>query len=119
MKFEESVSAVCGENWRKLPDDERDGGFGVALMEAFLESTRPTLDDLAKFLEMDDEEKRLAEVPFRRLHAAGLFSMKFNARRDRALNGWTSKHEGRAAWCYVAGAASGWVGGGYFVKRAA
>jgi hypothetical protein len=116
MKFEDTVRSICGVDWRKACLDEQDGAFGVAIMIAFLEGCRPKLDDLVAFLELtpEEEEAKVLDAPFRRLQTSGSF---FNARRDRALNGWEGAQDGRTGWCHIAAIASGVIGAGYFIQR--
>ncbi len=117
VDYEETLGRICGDDWRATPLDEREGAYGVALMMAFMDGSRPTPDELSKVLELDVEEQKEVEVPFRRLQVSGSFSPRFNARRDRGLNGWAGAQEGRTAWCHVAATASGWIGGGYYIRR--
>ena len=118
MKFEEDVCQVCSlEDWENVPQDEREGALGVALVRAFLENVRPSFEELSKALELTPKEIEDAEVSYRRLQASGVFSMRFNARRDRCLQGWSSRADGRTAWCHIAAIAAGWIGAGYHIQK--
>ena len=116
MKYEEIVLQICccDNDWRNNSEEERDSVYGVAIMMAFLDGCRPMIEDLSKSLNVEVTEM---EVAFRRLQASGMFSMKFNARRDRCLNGYSSAQDGRTAWSFIAGISSGYVGQGYHIIR--
>jgi len=117
MKFEEDVRWVCGENWETAPQEERDGALGVLLFRAYMDGARPSFDELIKAVGVPTEQVREFEVAYRRLQVSGVFTMRYAARRDRALQGWSSRADGRVAWCHIAGIASGWIGNGYFIQR--
>ena len=103
----EHVREICGENWL---DEEKDGGYGVAMVYAYIKGCRPLLNDLAKYLSLPCDE---LNKPFIRLEAGGIFSKKFDARHDLQLlkkcgNNKTQQEEwGQRAWAFVAGIASG------------
>ena len=50
MQYEVSVQDCCGANWREVSAEEKDGGYGVACMLAFLNGCQPYLEDLARWL---------------------------------------------------------------------
>lgn len=106
------VRYVCGEKWFDGPQEEREGGYAVAIMSAYLDGCRPTIEDIADYLGLDEQEVSEIEVPYRRMLVSGLFSPKFNARRDKALQ---SKDD--TAWCYIAGIGSGFVGAGHYITQ--
>jgi hypothetical protein len=116
MKYEDTVRTIfCTDAWRDLGEDERDGGYGVACVMAFVDGgIRANVDDIAYYLDADPLD---IEVPFRRLAASGVFSMRFNARKDKALNGYDTPNEGKSAWCHIAAIAQGWIGQGYYIQR--
>ena len=114
IKYEDIIRKICGETWRDN-QDEFDGGYGIACVMAFLDGAMPVIEDIAKFLDADPLD---VEIPFRRLQATGIFSKRFNGRRDKCLNGWSSAQDGRTAWCHIAAIASGWIGQGYYIQHA-
>jgi hypothetical protein len=118
MKYENNVKEICGDNWRETDSNERDGGYGVAMMIAFLNGARPNLDDFSRHLKVEISE---IETAYRRLQSNGVFTPSYNAKNDPVLLG---EHdiepiEIRAAWAIVAGQASGFVGQGYYIKNKA
>ena len=114
MKYEQTVERVCGDNWRETCDDERDGGYAVACVMAYMDNSRPGLEDIAKHLGVSPGE---IDIAYRRLQASGVFSHEYNARRDPALNGYGNPVQGRTAWSVIAGIGSGYVGQGYYIRR--
>tara|TARA_Y100000310_G_C20031399_1_gene511969 strand:- start:24 stop:392 length:369 start_codon:yes stop_codon:yes gene_type:complete len=117
MRYGDIVEQVCGSSWRNT-EAEKDGGYGVACMVAFLRGTNPSLRDLAAHLEV---EPRRIKKAFIKMSSTGLFTDKFGARDNKELLGrgvsnsvqhmncWTSDDAYRAAWCQVAAIASGFI----------
>jgi hypothetical protein len=106
---EQFVAKICRE-WKDT-DQDKVGGYGVACMQAYINGVKPTVPDLAKFLEVKEDEIRL---PFQRLLQSGMFSKAFNARGDKALNLKLKNKENDSskilcAWGYVAGIAANLV----------
>ena len=122
MKYNEVVCNICGDNWESGPYEEREGGYGVACMLAYLNGAKPTIEDISDHLGV---KEKVIRVPFYRLLESGLFSKSFNARNDPTLIGdgrtETSKHLEKddytftvsdsiqAAWCQIAAVAGGLV----------
>jgi len=105
LPCEAIVSRVLGSQWRSLPEWERDGAWGVAIVKSILgpgneePGVKPDLVSLSNHLGVDREVLR---KPYVRLIANGLLSDNLiNEDRD-ALES-NSLH----AWCYYAGYASG------------
>jgi hypothetical protein len=117
MKYDKEVRYVCGDDWRSQSQEERDGGFGVAMMVAYLQGASPNYEDIASSLGLSPREAAEASIPFRRLQVSGMFSDEFDALSDQALAGNASDVDVRTAWCQVAGTASGWLGTGTFITR--
>jgi hypothetical protein len=116
MKYENRVREICGDEWRTTEANERDGGYGVAIMVAYLNGARPTLDDMSRHLRVDIEE---IEIAFRRLQANGVFLPDYDTRNDLAIleDNSVDPVEIRTAWATIAGQASGFVGQGYYLQR--
>ena len=83
MKYEEIVKTICGEAWQ-VNQVERDGGYGVACLLAFMKGSKPTVDAIATHLGVSIDE---IQLPYSRLIRAGVFSNEFNAREDSWLLG--------------------------------
>jgi hypothetical protein len=93
-------------NWVKGDKEERDGGIGMAIVVAYIDGCRPRLSDFARYLGLEISELK---DPFDKLLYAGIFSQSFNARKDRALNGDSTRSEGLNAWGYIYGIAAGLI----------
>ena len=116
-RYEEVIKEICGENWFSNRVD-RDGGYGVACMYAFLNGVNPKLESMASHLGLAKSE---IKAPFVNLLVAGYFSNTFDARNDEALNlkgfragiltheFWSESQSKYNAWCHVAGVASGLI----------
>lgn len=104
MKYEETVRKICGENWRDASTTDREGGYGVAIVYAFLKGTRPTINDMSNSLDVDISD---IEIPYSRLARAGVFSKKWNAKSDPYLN---IKNIDSWGFSHIAGLASGNIG---------
>jgi hypothetical protein len=118
MKYEKLVSEICGDNWTRASFEEQEGGYGVAMLMAFIEGATPSLPELAKALNIPISER--VSKAYDRMVRSGLFSIGFNARKDKELNGigfcsdrdgriptWSNKDASKSAWCQVAAVASG------------
>ena len=102
LPCEKDVRRVFGNQWRSLPDRERDGAWGIAIVSSIASGVAPDLNSIAFHLGVDRDVLRLA---FRRLNMNGIF--QHNAiRNDREA----LKSGDMLAWCYYAGYASGDVG---------
>jgi len=106
MRYEETVRKICGDDWKIVSQQEREGGLGVAVMQAYLRGTRPTLNDMAINLGLTADE---LFVPFSRLLKAGVFTKNWSAKTDPYLN---SKDQSAYSfgWSHIAGLAGGFVG---------
>jgi len=111
------VDVICGDNWENVSREDRNAGYGVACMQAYITGTKPTLYELSEYLEIPRNELRES---FSRLLQSGMFSRAFNARGDRYLD-LDSRKSKRShnssmkfcAWGYVGGIASGLVARNY------
>lgn len=106
MKYEDIVKTICGDNWRSLDQDEKDGGYGVACMLAFMRGAEPVPVKVAAHLGIPVSEIQTA---YTRLDQCGLFSKEFDARKDKWLLGQGNSRQNMCAWGYVAGLSSGMV----------
>lgn len=105
------VNEICrSETWDTGNSEERDLGYGVACMQAYLIGIKPTINDLSTYLEID---RRDMQPAFQRMLQCGLFSKAFNARGDNALNIKPNKRKSLTeilcAWGNIAGIAAGLV----------
>ena len=104
----------CSETWETGSQEERDMGFGVACMQAYLIGIKPMLGEFQSYLEVDAKDIQPA---FQRMLQCGLFSKAFNARGDAALNIKPNKKKSitdiRCAWGHVAGLAMGIINRNY------
>lgn len=107
MKYEDVVRKVCGDGWRAVSKEERDGGYGVACVVAFLRGVRPSVADLASHLQVSSDEILPAHT---RLLRNGVFSSRFNAKRDQALLSNLAEEEAQRAWAHIAALAGGFIG---------
>jgi hypothetical protein len=108
MRYEDTVRKVCGETWKTVNKREMEGGYGVAIMIAFLRGCRPSITELAQHLEVPPEE---LVTPYTRLAHSSVFHKDWGARRDRALLGQADSREVHdRAWAHVAGVAGGFLG---------
>jgi hypothetical protein len=107
MRYEDMVRRVCGENWKTVAKEEREGGYGVACVEAYRRGVRPTVNDLASHLAVTPEEILSAHA---RLLRNGVFSQRWNARKDQVLQNGVADDDGQRAWAHVAAIAGGFIG---------
>lgn len=56
MKYELEIKKICGEDWKTVNDAERDGGYGVAIVIAYLRGVKPTLSELSKHIGVAPDE---------------------------------------------------------------
>lgn len=101
LPYEHLVKKVCGSQWRHLPDRERDGAFGVAIVKSVLDGVKADLNEIASHLGLDRE---LILRAFRSLSLNGIF------RRDLVYSDDALRRENMHAWCFYAGYASGSTG---------
>ena len=107
MRYEDTVRRVCGENWKTVNHQEKEGGIGVAIVQAYLRGTKPSVMDMAQNLGINPDE---IVAPFSRLARNGVFSYAFNAKKDPILNASLGDDETHRAWGHIAGTASGFIG---------
>jgi hypothetical protein len=121
MKYEDVVESVCGNSWNKSSIEEMQGGYGVAMMIAFMKGEAPVLNGLSRAI---DVNKRDLDLPYQRLLMTGMFSKNFDAKGDLELLGkgfsataiyikdkkfWVEDGAYRNAWAHVAAIASGFI----------
>ena len=111
-----SSSSHEKENYERLTEAEWEGCLGVACAIAVIEGAAPTLFVLSKHLDISQQDKNLQKV-FDRLKVNGVFSNKYNLKKDPLLTGngqkkglRTASERERNAWCIIAGIASGFSG---------
>ena len=115
--YERIVNTICGNDWcgpESTPDDI-DGGLGVAIMLAYLQSSNSRLPELAKMIEVPSY---LLETAYKRLQINGLFSPRSWVLRDPLLlsgesSNVSNHNSALIAWCFIAGMASGYTGRGF------
>lgn len=108
MKYEDYVRKFCGETWKTISDQERQGGYGVAVMFAYLRGVKPTLNDVAKHLGVTADE---INIPFVRLLRNGAFHKdKWKSKTDSCLTGEEGDDEAHRAWGFVAAVSGGFLG---------
>lgn len=116
--YEQVVRVICGDDWAS-PDktaDERDGGFGVAIIMAYIDGVPCRLQDLSRAL---DTPPYLLEMAYKRLQMNGLFSSRSWVLNDQDLLSYgdnnlniNGMYKCLRAWCFIAGMASGFTGKG-------
>ena len=108
MKHEHQISGICGSDWRTVNQQERNGGYGVACMIAFLHGVSANLSDIAFYLGVTTDE---ITPSFIRLHKNGFFTNNRGSRKDKALLYQINDDiESTRAWCFVAAVAGGITG---------
>jgi hypothetical protein len=106
MKYEEIVRKICGDNWKVVSTEEREGGLGVAVIQAYLRGIRPTLNDMAIYLGVTADE---LYPPYMRLVNAGVFTKNWSAKTDPYLNS-REPAEFNFGWAHIAAIAGGFIG---------
>jgi hypothetical protein len=99
VKYEDIVINVCGEDWQEVNSPEREGGFGVACLLAYMNGADASAESISKHLGVAIIDIQLS---YSRLMRAGLFSQEFNAREDKWLLGKGSETQSLCAWCHIA-----------------
>jgi hypothetical protein len=107
MRYEDFVRKVCGDDWKAVSLEERQGGYGVACMAAFMRNAKPSVNEMANHLGIISDE---IYMPFTRLARAGAFNQRWNAKRDKALLSHMGDDEAQRAWSHIAAIASGFIG---------
>jgi len=112
--YEQVVRVICGDDWSGYDknQDERDGGFGVAMILSYLKGTSAKLTDLSKAIEVPSY---LLEMAYKRLQINGLFSPRSWVLNDPLLlnDSEAAMYESLYAWYQIAGMASGFTGKGF------
>ncbi|MFA5599856.1 MAG: hypothetical protein WDA06_04590 [Phenylobacterium sp.] len=116
MKYAELVEQICGRGWANASDDERNGGYGVAMVIAYMNGAKPDLDSLS--FHVGVPATQLAKA-FARLNQNNMFDdsvkndveLGANAVSPTAstISKWSLIDASRCAWSHVAGIASGYI----------
>jgi len=101
IPYEKVVRSLMGNQWRSLPDQERDGAWGIAIAKSVADGVSPDLHEIASHLGVDTDTIRL---PFYRMNMNGVF-LRRRIDNDREL-----KNDSELALGYYAGYASGYCG---------
>lgn len=107
MKYEDLVKKICGDNWRSTAQEEKDGGYAVAMGIAFINGVRPSPSDFSKHLGVSTDDIITA---YQRMSRNGVFRDEFGMKSDPALLGNKDSDEAARAWSHIAGMGSGFVG---------
>lgn len=108
MRYEEMVRRYCGENWKTINENEREGGMGVACVLGYIRgNVKPSIPDLAAHLGVPPDDIVSA---YARLQRNGIFSPRFNARKDEELTGHPSDTNTQRAWAHIAAISGGFLG---------
>jgi hypothetical protein len=112
----QGLSSQMKNNYDNLMEKEWEGCLGVACVISVIEGVLPTIFALSKHLEVPHYNKNLQNA-FDRLKVNGVFSNKFNLKKDLLLTGCgqkkgsrTAAERERSAWCNIAGIAGGFAG---------
>ena len=107
-EYEQLVNLVCGEDWSmpETPEDERDGGMGVAMVLAYMKGVEPKITEFSSVLGIPPY---MLEISYMRIKANGLLSSESWVLSDPHLKGANDKDPSHV-WCHIAGLASGFVG---------
>ena len=106
MLYDDFVKTVCGENWKTDSIPDREGGYGVAIVVAFMKGIKPDLNLMAKHLGI---ESTILLQSFNNLMDCGIFSDKFNAKKDRMLLGHENVDNAEMAWMQICGISSAMI----------
>jgi len=118
MKYEDVVQSVCGKGWKSDFEGDKDAGYGVAMMIAFLKGVTPDLGSLSTHLEIPPLELVRS---FSKMLRCNIFEEKNKSDNELIGNGfsetafhnsfskkyWTKEKAYACAWGYIAGIASG------------
>lgn len=111
-EYEKIVSSICGSNWNSSETtlEERDGGYGVAIVLAAMRGARVNLNDLSYAVK---ENVSNLERAYKRLSLNGIFSQKSFIWNDPLLKEDITENSDsirvHRAWCHIAGLASGYT----------
>jgi hypothetical protein len=123
-KYESLLKTICAtEEYYYLKRDEWEGCLGVACVIAAIEGVTPNMFSLSKHLDIPHYNINL-QTAFERLKIGGVFGTRQDIKGDPLLNGrgvdteWrTAAEREMAAWCFIAGIASGKFGLGKTVEK--
>lgn len=102
IPYEDSVCNLICDDWRSLPDRERDGAIGIAIVHSVLNGVKPELFHLARHLGVGMD---ILRIPYKRLSLNGIFySNRIYSDRESLLN------NDVITWGYYSGYSSGYVG---------
>lgn len=107
MKYEDTVREICGDDWRTVSAQERDGGYGLACAIAFVRGVRPNLSDLATHLAVRPDE---IATGFNRLQKNGIFSHDYDLRHDADFCGENGFDPEDRAKAHIAALSGGFMG---------
>jgi uncharacterized protein (DUF433 family) len=107
VKYEDEVNYVCGDEWRKMGYQDRDGAYGVACVKAYLKGVRPVLADLATHLSVKPDDIAAA---YNRLSKNDVFAPNWDAKHDELLLGESTQEDYDRAWAHIAAIAGGHLG---------
>jgi len=86
MKYEQNIKHFCRFEWsdKSVSREDRIGGYGIAIMMAFLGGVPPTIKAFSDHL---GEPRENLQFAFDNLMKSGMFSKNFDARSDKELQG--------------------------------
>lgn len=113
-QYDKIVRIICGENWNsdQVSQDERDGGYGVAICLAVLQGVPCRLNDIGDAIGCNPYYLELA---YRRLQMNEVLRADSKLLNDPELlmnKARTDEDYMQAirAWCHIAALASGFLG---------
>lgn len=108
MRYEDHIRKVCGDNWKSVNNEERQGGYAVAMLISYMRGVKPSLSELSKHLGVNQDE---LSQPYVRLLKNGAFAKDgWNAKEDPDLLGNTTNEDAYRVWAHVAAVGSGFLG---------
>jgi hypothetical protein len=109
MKYESEIRRVCGEDWKTITQEERDGGYGIAILIAYMRGVKPSIGDLARHLGATPDELSRPYVRLMRNGALGRDEI-WKVKDDQSLTGHNGDLEAYRSWSFVAAVAGGFLG---------
>ena len=109
MKYEAEIKNICGDDWKTVNDAEREGGYGVAMVIAYMRGTKPSLGEFSRHLGVNADE---LSKPFTRLMRNGVMGRNatWDVSNDTTLLGRNGDDEAHRLWSFVAALSSGFLG---------
>ena len=101
IPYEKAIRNLMGNQWRSLPDRDRDGAWGIAIAKSISNGVKPDLYEIALHLGVDVDMIRTA---------FGRMSMNGALLRDRIHKDHDLANDDSLALGYYAGYASGYCG---------